>query len=222
MEKSATQVTGRGRPRSFDRDQALNAAMRQFWAHGYEGTSLAVLTAAMGITPPSLYAAFGNKEQLFLEAVRRYTGDVDELRGRLDAAPTAEQAVRAFLTDSAVTFTGSATPPGCLLASATASGSPASEAVQLAVSRVRAQTAALLRARLQRDITDGLLPADSDAATLANLAVCLTQGMSVLARDGASRKTLFALIDQAMLSWSGIPAPVAQNAHDDDRHPVTR
>lgn len=201
MDKSDARVACRGRPRSFDRQQALTNAMLAFWAHGYEGTSIAALTAAMSITAPSLYAAFGNKEHLFLEAVRLYTGDTRELTERLKAAPTAKEAATTFLHDSARTFTGSNTPPGCLLASSVASGSPASAEVQQAVADIRAHTATALRRRIQRDIVEGRLPTDTDATALSNLVVCLTQGMSVLARDGAPRETLTTLVDHAMHGW---------------------
>lgn len=175
--------------------------MLQFWAHGYEGTSVAALTEAMGLRPPSLYAAFGNKERLFLEAVQLYTGDLSDLSDRLERSRTAKKAADTFLRDSATTFTGATTPPGCLLASAVASGSPAALDVQRAVADIRAQTTAALRLRIERDIAQGQLAADTDATALAAFVVCLTQGMSVLARDGAPREALLALIDQAMTGW---------------------
>ena len=97
--------------------------MLTFWQQGYETTSISDLTAAMGVTAPSIYTAFGNKRQLFLEAMRLYAGSPDDLQRLLDGAPTSQDAARAMLTSAVLAFTGEATPRGCLLASATASGS---------------------------------------------------------------------------------------------------
>lgn len=99
-----------GRPLSFDRDAVLEQAMLAFWRHGYETTSIGDLTAAMGVTAPSLYAAFGNKQQLFLEAVRRYAGDPDANARLIDDAPTALGAARALMTGAAIACTGETTP----------------------------------------------------------------------------------------------------------------
>lgn len=103
-----------GRPLSFDREAALEQAMLTFWRHGYETTSIVDLTTAMGVTAPSLYAAFGDKKRLFLEAARRYAGDQEAAARAIDDAPSARDAARAMLMGAAVTYTGDATPPGCL------------------------------------------------------------------------------------------------------------
>lgn len=187
-----------GRPLSFERGVALERAMHAFWRHGYETTSVAELTAAMGVTAPSLYAAFGDKKSLFLEAVQLYAGDPAAIGAALDAAPSARAGVQAMLEGAAAGFTGAATPPGCLLASATASGSAASADVQAVVAGVRRAIAALVRRRIERDVSLGLLAEDTDAAALAHLAIAVIQGMSVLARDGLGRSALLALGAQAM------------------------
>lgn len=175
--------------------------MLAFWRHGYETTSVADLTATMGITPPSLYAAFGSKEQLFLEAVRLYAGEPQDAERAMVASPSARAAARDLLRDAAVTFTGEDTPPGCLLASATASGSAASADVQAVVAEVRRTTEDALRRRIERDVALGLLPAGTSAAALAALTLAVVQGMSVLARDGAPRPKLLALADQVLQAW---------------------
>ena len=181
--------------------------MLAFWRHGYEGTSVAALTAAMGITPPSLYTAFGDKQRLFLEAARLYAGDPQEMAERMDAAPSARQAAADFLRSSAAIFTDPTTPPGCLLASATASGPPTSADVQRAVAELRRATRQVLVTRIKRDLTAGLLPTSTDPAALADLVMALTQGMSVLARDGAPYEALVALADQAITGWpDGAPS----------------
>ncbi len=192
-----------GRPLSFDRDAALEQAMLTFWRHGYETTSIVDLTTAMGVTAPSLYTAFGDKKRLFLEAARRYAGDPEAMAQAIDAAPTAHDAARAMLTAAATAYTGETTPKGCLLASAAASGSAASTDVQGVIADFRRSIDGRLRARIDRDIEAGLLPPDTNPAALAGLVMAVTQGMSVLARDGAPRASLLAIADVALQGWPG-------------------
>ena len=195
-----------GRPLSFKRDAALRQAMLTFWRHGYETTSVADLTAAMGISAPSLYAAFGDKKRLFLEAMRLYAGDPDDMARAILDAPTARQAAHDLMTAAATAYTGEATPRGCLLASAAASGSAAAADVQDAVASVRRGIEDCLRVRIERDINDGVLPPGSQADPLAGLVLAVTQGMSVLARDGASRASLLAIAEAALRAWPGTKA----------------
>lgn len=195
-----------GRPLSFDREAALRQAMLTFWRHGYETASVADLTAAMGISAPSLYTAYGDKKQLFLEAMRLYAGDPDDMARAIFDAPTAYQAAHDLMTTAAATYTGEATPKGCLLASATASGSAASADVQDAVADVRRTIEGRLRMRIERDIEDGVLPPETQAAALAGLVMAVTQGMSVLARDGATRASLLAMVEAALRAWPGTKA----------------
>ena len=151
----ATTPRRTGRPLSFDRAEALRQAMLTFWRHGYETTSVADLTAAMGISPPSLYTAFGDKKQLFLEAMRLYAGNPEDMTRRIADAPSAYEAARALMTDAATAYTGKSTPKGCLLASATASGSAESADVQAAVADVRRGIQTSLRSRIKRDVEAG-------------------------------------------------------------------
>ncbi len=195
-----------GRPLSFDREAALEQAMLTFWRHGYETTSITDLTAAMGVTPPSLYASFGDKKRLFLEAAGRYVGDAEAAGLAIDAAPSAQDAARAMLSGAAIAYTGETTPRGCLLASATASGSAASADVQGVVAGIRGATSNRMRARIEHDIAAGLLPPATDAGPLAGMVMALMQGLSVLARDGASRAFLLAIVDSALQAWPKPPA----------------
>jgi AcrR family transcriptional regulator len=190
-----------GRPLSYSREVALKQAMLTFWRYGYETTSIVDLTSAMGVTAPSLYTAFGDKRRLFLEAVQLYAGDPDALARAMETAATAHDAVRDMLRGAAIAFTGDETPRGCLLASATASGSAASADVQHAIAEIRRGIDALLRRRIERDIAAGLLPAQTDAAVLSSLVMAVTQGMSVLARDGACRTLLLGIADHALRGW---------------------
>ena len=202
-----------GRPLSFDRQVALEKAMLAFWRTGYETTSVADLTAAMGITAPSLYTAFGDKRRLFLEAVRLYAGDPDDVARAIDGAPTAADAARAMLTAAAHAYTGELTPRGCLLATATASGSAASADVQEIVARLRGEIARHLCARVARDIDQGLLPRQTDPAALSGLVMAVTQGLSALARDGADRGMLLRIVDAALAAWpsGGVESTIARS-----------
>ena len=121
----------RGRPRSFDRAAALHRAMEVFWARGYDGASMADLTAAMGINSPSLYAAFGCKEALFREALELYeTGEGGSASRSLQEAPTARAGIEAMLRENAVAYTAPDRPPGCMIVLASAVGIPASPEVR--------------------------------------------------------------------------------------------
>ena len=190
-----------GRPLSFDRGIALEKAMLAFWAHGYETTSIGDLTKAMGITAPSLYTAFGDKRRLFLEAARLYAGDMDAVGSAIDAAPSSLEAARSILEGAVVTFTGDDTPAGCLLGSSTATGSAAAAHVREAVAGYRRDLRDLLMARIERDRADGLLQPDTSAVALADLVIAVMQGLSVMARDGAERAALNAVVDAALHAW---------------------
>lgn len=194
-----------GRPLSFDRAAALRAAMLQFWRHGYETTSIADLTAAMNITPPSLYAAFGDKRRLFLETVALYAGDIGEQVRAIALAPSARQAAANLLQAAVVTFTGEETPPGCLLASATATGSAQSADVRGAVADIRRQLARALLLRIEQDVAVGRLPHETDSLGLSRMIISLIQGMSVLARDGSKRSELKAVASATLRLWPSAP-----------------
>ncbi len=190
-----------GRPLSFDRDAALGAAMRLFWQHGFEATSISTLTGAMGITPPSLYAAFGDKKQLFRETVERYLGGAAAVARGIEGAATAWGAARTLLTQAAIGDTGEDTPPGCLLASSIVSCSASAADLREELAAIRRGIEAALRARIERDIADGVLPAGSDAEMLAGHVFAVVQGMSTLAKDGAGREKLLRIVDGAMAGW---------------------
>jgi AcrR family transcriptional regulator len=190
-----------GRPLSFDRDKALRAAMLLFWRHGYESTSLSELTAAMGITPPSLYAAFGDKKNLFRETVKLYLSGPQAVEEFIAQAPTARAAAEQLLSGSAILFTGADTPRGCLVASATASCSSASADLQRELAQVRTSTWMALKARIELAIRQGQMPAGADAEAMASHVVAVIQGMSTLARDGMSRAGLLKMARAALAGW---------------------
>jgi AcrR family transcriptional regulator len=195
MNKDSTRARRRtGRPLSFDRGAALRQAMLVFWRHGYEATSLADLTAAMGVTAPSIYTAYGDKKRLFLEAVGLYLGGPVTAERIIDEAPSAQEAVARMLQTAAIGFTGPDTPRGCLLASSAISCSTDAADVQAELAGIRRAIEERLR---QRIAADGI----ADAESVAAHCMALIQGMSTLARDGASREKLLRIASLAGRIW---------------------
>lgn len=192
-----------GRPRAFDREAALAQATRLFWSKGYEATSIAELTAAMGIGSPSLYAAFGSKEALYAEALRHYGKACEALVwDGFRAAGTAREAVRAFLLDSAAALTGcrADNPLGCMVTLSSVGSEGHSELGEL-VRSARAVTLDRLEERLGRAVAEGELLASADVRALSRFLQTVQSGMSILARDGASGTELEAVAEIAMLRW---------------------
>ncbi len=190
-----------GRPRSFKSDEALNQAMLVFWQHGFETTSMSLLSQKMNMNAPSIYAAFGDKKALFLKALDLYVGNLGDIKAFIDSSPSAFEAADGLLKLSAVRFTGKDTPNGCLLASAVATGSSEFADVQAVAGKIRFKIEGFLKDRIELDIKNKTLPKNSSAEGLAGLTVGMIQGMSVLARDGASRKKLLRIAETAMLAW---------------------
>jgi len=191
----------RGRPRAFDKQAALDAALAVFWKNGYQGASLSDLTSAMGINKPSLYTAFGDKEKLYLQALARY-GEVQAARhgAALAAGAGSREALAGFLGSVADMLTEPTLPGGCLVVNcATDRGSrgmPAAVAEALA-GAVR-ESVALLEARLRLDREAGRLAPDRDPATLARFYTTVMTGMGVMARAGASRAELETVVREAL------------------------
>lgn len=175
--------------------------MELFWERGYEGTSVADLSEALGIHPPSLYAAFGSKEQLFREAIDLYDVLEGEATRAALAQPTAREAVEALLSANADSYTDPSTPTGCMvvLGSAFDTTSPAGPGALL--SSRRREDRAILRTRLDRAVTDGDLPTTVDTDALATFYTAVLQGLAIQARDGASRDELQHVVDGAMAAW---------------------
>jgi AcrR family transcriptional regulator len=204
-ERRLEEMKDRGRPRSFDREVALRRAMELFWAKGYDGTSLSALTAAMGINSPSLYAAFGSKEALFREAVRLYgESEGGRIWASLKKAPTAREGIERMLRASAEDFTRARKPHGCLIALGALHADEGNKAVCRELQHQRAQNVELLRRRLERGVADGELPSELDTQAIAAFYATVQHGMSIQARDGASRKVLLAVADCAMAAWDSL------------------
>ncbi len=200
-----SQVTmTRGRPREFDPDAALDHALAVFERDGFEATSVQALADAMGICKPSLYAAYGNKESLFIAALHRYAEACDARRAALlDAEADGRRAVEAMLTDAVRMYTDCSRAAGCLIVAQSAGGSSEtqSDAMRAALAEAMDDGRVLLRARLHRARCDGDLPDDTDVETLAAYFATMMAGLSVLARNGGTRAALTAVVTTAMGAW---------------------
>lgn len=202
----------RGRPRSFDRTDALKRAMMLFWKHGYEGTSMADLTAAMGITAPSLYAAFGCKEELFREVVQHYQEHEGRFTDEALAADTsAREAIETMLNGAAANLGATG---GCLVVTAATKSGVGNEAVDAYLQQNRVGKNDAIRRRLERAVEQGELSAEVDVRGLATFYATLLQGMSIQARDGVSRKSLKAAVTVAMSAWPAPPKKVRARKTD--------
>jgi AcrR family transcriptional regulator len=191
-----------GRPRSFDRDAALDRALEVFWRQGYEGTGISDLIKAMGITnAPSLYHAFGNKEQLFSQVLDRYAdGPARYIREAMDQ-PTARAAVEALLHGAADATTDPHYPHGCITVQGALACAPGAQAAHDELTARRAAGEAALRDRLQRAVKDGELPAEADPDALARYFTTIYQGIAVQAAGGATGEQLHGIVDTAMTAW---------------------
>jgi AcrR family transcriptional regulator len=197
-----------GRPRSFDRELALLQAMKVFWALGYEGATLTDLQKAMGgITAPSLYAAFGSKEELFREAVELYSKTLGvPMMNALEEQPTARTSIEALLQAAVAAFCKPGAPRGCLLVLGAINSMPANKSVRDYLRGLRARRQKVIQQRLQRGVAAGELPAGLDLNTLASFYTTVVDGLAIQARDGASRKTLRFAVRCAMAAWETVVA----------------
>lgn len=194
----------RGRPRSFDREQALERLMEVFWSKGYEGTQLNDLMAAINVGPPSFYAAFGSKEAVFMEAVDLYLAEVGARPMQpLEHAPTAREGIRGMLEGS-VEVALSTKPGGCMLILGVVNCLPENQPAREYLLNARRKTVELIRACLRRGVEDGNLPEGTDIDRLAAFYHGVMQAISFQARDGATRPELEALIEPAL---SALPLP---------------
>lgn len=188
----------RGRPRTFDRAAALETATRLFWARGYDSVSIADITAALGISTPSLYAAFGDKRTLFFEAVDHFH---DAYGIALGADQSAREAVHQLLRDAAAAYTDPGLPPGCMVISSAVNTTAESADIGAALAKRRKDLQQAITRRIRQAVRTGELPEDTEVSGLAGFYTATIQGMSQRARDGASRRELQAVAETAMRAW---------------------
>jgi len=208
MNKAELPSRPRGRPRAFDRDEALDRAMHLFWRRGYEATSISDLTETMGITPPSLYAAFGDKKRLFLETVDRYqAGPGSFAQAALCDEPTAERAMRRLLMDTIESFFEKNNPRGCMVVLAATNCTTESSDILDELAARRRAAERVIRDRIAAGRKASEFAADTDVDALAGMIATTLYGLSIKARDGASRASLRKVVDQVMSMWPQPTAP---------------
>jgi len=191
-----------GRVRQFDADEALDRALEVFWARGYEGATLPELTRAMGINRPSLYAAFGNKEQLFHKALDRYQTGPMSFLGEALAKPTARAVAEAIFSGFVRMLRGRDKARGCLIVSGALACGEETEPVRQELARLRHAAVTALRERFERAVRDGDLPEETDCGTLARYIATVLNGLAVQAASGATEKELRLVSAMAMRAWS--------------------
>lgn len=189
----------RGRPRSFDRDVALDVAMRVFWEKGYEGTTIADLTGAMGLKPPSFYGAFGDKCTLFREAVQRYaeTEGAAPMRA-LTETPTLKDALEAMLHAAIGLYAKPGKPGGCLVVTAAINCTPEHAGHASALAKRRTRMRSTIEARIRQAQAERQLSAQVDARGLAEFYTTVLHGLALRARDGATAEQLMGSVRLAM------------------------
>ena len=188
-----------GRPREFDRDEALAKARDVFWARGYEGVAMTDLVDALGLASARIYAAFGSKEALFREAVALYdAGEGGFATRALEQEPTAHSAIQRILRDAIETYTRRGRPHGCMVVSAATNCARDNDGIRDWLGELRKQRTASLVERLRRAVTEGELKPEADAQALGDYYATILHGLSVQARDGVSKDRLSAVIPTAM------------------------
>lgn len=192
----------RGRPRTFDEAVVLDAAMLEFWRHGYEGTSISDLTRATGLNAPSIYAAFESKEKLFRSAVERYLATKGGMISRaLREEPTARGAIARALLDAADVYSAAEGPRGCLLLRGALACTNDNAGLESFLDELRRVSGEMIRARIQQGLGDGELPRRVEVEPLAAFFSTVLAGMAVLGHDGAPRETLRSVARLAMAIW---------------------
>lgn len=190
-----------GRPRAFDTEAALERAMLFFWEHGYEGASLTGLTKAMGISTTSMYAAFGNKEELFRKVLERYTEGPSAYLTRALEEPTALGVATTILTGAVRTTTRPAQPHGCLGVQGALVTGTSSSSVRDLLAAWRNDGCNRLRERFQQAVDEGDLPPTTDAGLLGRYVSTLAFGIAVQAASGVGRDELQSMADAALKAW---------------------
>lgn len=204
---SAEQRTAGGRPRAFDEDQALDAAINVFWRLGYEGASLAELTHAMGINKPSLYNVFGSKEELFIRALQRYGLSAHHNLATVLAQPTAYQVLESYLRATAEAATRAGSEPGCLSIQGGLSCGPNNARIPQLLAEYRQGLEDAVAKALSTTTDASQSAGGIDIAALAGYAVTVGQGLAVHAAAGVPRAKLQSIVDVALVGLSNLLAP---------------
>ena len=199
-----TLTMAKGRPREFDADAMLDKVVDVFWQRGYEGSSLAALLAATGLSKPSLYAAFGSKEDLFRAAFARYRLRQDQFTGNLLSHPVARTGVERLLLALVDSLTQPNLPHGCLMVHGNLVGSPDSDTIRDELRQHRKALETAVHDRLVRAQNEGEIAAGVNVSDLARYITTQCQGIAVQAADGAQRKALHRVVAMAMQAWPAL------------------
>jgi AcrR family transcriptional regulator len=191
----------RGRPRNFDKAEALDTALKLFWRHGYEGTSMAMLTEAIGVNVASLYAAFGNKERLFVQCVERYSELNGDLYHESLKKETARDVARSILEGEVELVTRRGTPDGCLMIQGALATSPDAEKIRKMMAQMRTMAEKWMADRFRKAVDEDDLPSDADPAALACYLMTVNSGLAVQAKSGVGKKQLLKVVEIAMREW---------------------
>ena len=204
-DKQTDVLKRRGRPPAFDYEVALEKAMQTFWKYGYEGTSMSALIEAMDMNKPSIYAAFGNKEDLFNQALGKYVSEPSGFVKEALAQPTSYLVAEQFLTQAVELLTQHQYPRGCMIVQGALSCSPETETIQKKLISYRANLEERFKKRFDLAKDNADLPEDTDTAALAKYIATMHQGISVQASSGVSKDALMAMIAIAMQNWPSSP-----------------
>jgi AcrR family transcriptional regulator len=198
-----TPTKQRGRPPAFDHEQALEKAMHVFWARGYEGASMSDLTEALGVNKPSIYGAFGSKEELFRKTLQRYVEGPAAFVGASLQEPTAYRVAEFLLMSAARFLAGKDHPAGCMVTQGALACGPGAEIIKQELATSRNNFVSVLTERFARAQAEQDLPEDADPAALARLLATMHQGMAVQAASGASEEELLGVASLVLESWPG-------------------
>lgn len=192
-----------GRPREFDLDEALDRAMRVFWEHGYEGATIPALTAAMGINRPSMYTAFGNKEELFRKVLDRYMEGASAFTCEALEEPTARKVAESLLRGSVKLLTDTSRPRGCMVVHGALACGEEAEPIKRELANRREAGVEAIRKRFERAVSERDLPAGTDCMALARYLSTVMNGLAIQSASGATADELRRVAELAMHAWPG-------------------
>ncbi len=198
-----------GRPREFDREEALHIAKQVFWQRGYQGTSLSDLVAALGIASARIYAAFGSKENLFREAIALYLAEEGAFADAALSQPDTRQAVRQLLVNAVDAYTRDDRPQGCMVVLSLTNYGRENEEIMAWLAGYRRERVDGIVERIRQGVQCGDLPESTDVQALGDYVATVFHGISIQARDGVSRARLMAVTDIAMQGFDVMTAPPA-------------
>jgi len=198
MGQSSKTAKKMGRPRSFDEEAALDAAMRLFWERGYEGTSMADLTKAMKLNPPSIYAAFGDKMALFQAAAKRYAEGPGQYQAKALREPTLKEVIQALFRNTVAFLNDPRYPSGCMTLTGAMACSVEDEAARDFLAEIRKQNEVDLRARLQQARNSGELPTDVNLDDYTRYLSTILGGLAIQGANGISKSQMKRIADMAL------------------------